>query len=78
MMNRPEQVPTHSKQILNDTVNVQEPLGVGRMQPMKSKEAADLILAHVGEHVDALRTRPPQLAKQFAAAGLADAVLSRC
>ena len=30
MMNRPEQVPTHSKQILNDTVNVQEPLGVGR------------------------------------------------
>ena len=37
---------------------------------MKSKEAADLILAHVGEHVDALRTRPPQLAKQFAAAGL--------
>ena len=29
MMNRPEQVPTHSKQILNDTVNVQEPLGVG-------------------------------------------------
>ena len=37
---------------------------------MKSKEAADLILAHVGEHVDALKTRPPQLAKQFAAAGL--------
>ena len=30
MMNRPEQVPTHSKQIPNDTVNVQEPLGVGR------------------------------------------------
>ena len=30
MMNRPEQVPTHSKQILHDTVNVQEPLGVGR------------------------------------------------
>ena len=30
MMNRPEQVPPHSKQILNDTVNVQEPLGVGR------------------------------------------------
>ena len=40
------------------------------MQPMKSKEAADLILAHVAEHVDALKTRPPQLAKQFAAAGL--------
>ena len=36
----------------------------------KEKEAADLTLAHVGEHVDALRTRPPQLAKQFAAAGL--------
>ena len=30
MRNRPEQVPTHSKQILNDTVNVQAPLGVGR------------------------------------------------
>ena len=30
MMNRPAQVPPHSKQILNDTVNVQEPLGVGR------------------------------------------------
>ena len=29
-MNRPEQVPTHLKQILNDTVNMQEPLGVSR------------------------------------------------
>ena len=37
---------------------------------MKSKETAERILAHVGEHVDALKTRPPQLAKQFAAAGL--------
>ena len=30
MMHRSQPVPTHSKQILNDTVNVQEPLGVGR------------------------------------------------
>ena len=28
MMHRPEQVPTHAKQILNDAVNVQEPLRV--------------------------------------------------
>ena len=30
MMNRSQPVPTHAKQILNDAVNVQEPLGVGR------------------------------------------------
>ena len=40
------------------------------MQPVKAQEAADRILAHVCEHVDAFRTRPPQRAKQFAAAGL--------
>ena len=49
---------------------VQAKVAKRKMQPMKSKEAADLILAHVGEHVDAFRTRPPQIAKQFAAAGL--------
>ena len=32
MMNQPEQVPTHSKQILNDTVNVQEPWA-GEVKP---------------------------------------------
>ena len=30
MMSRPQPVPPDSKQILHDTVNVQEPLGVGR------------------------------------------------
>ena len=37
---------------------------------MKSKSAADRILAHVYEHVDAFRAKPPRLAEQFAAAGL--------
>ena len=40
------------------------------MQPMKAKEAADQVLAHVYGHVDAFRGRPPRPAKQFAAAGL--------
>ena len=40
------------------------------MQPMKAKEAADQVLAHVYGHVDAFRARPPRPAKQFAAAGL--------
>ena len=40
------------------------------MQPMKAKEAADRILAHVYGHVDAFRARSPRPAEQFAAAGL--------
>ena len=40
------------------------------MQDAKAKEAADRILAHVYEHVDAFRARPPRKAEQFAAAGL--------
>ena len=33
-MHRPEPVPTHAKQILNDTVNVQEPLAwAGEVKP---------------------------------------------
>ena len=30
------------------------------MKDTKAKEAADRILAHVDEHVDAFRTRPPR------------------
>ena len=40
------------------------------MLPIKAKEAADQILAHVYRHVDAFRARPARKAKQFAAAGL--------
>ena len=40
------------------------------MKDTKAKEAADRILAHVYEHVDAFRARPPRKAEQFAAAGL--------
>ena len=40
------------------------------MQPMKAQKAADRILAHVYEHVDAFRAKPSRPAEQFAAAGL--------
>ena len=40
------------------------------MQPMKAQKAADRIVAHVYEHVDAFRAKPSRPAEQFAAAGL--------
>ena len=39
-------------------------------QPMKAKEAAAQVIAHIYGNVDAFRARPPRKAEQFAAAGL--------